>query len=165
MSKIDKGYKTICLDLTNKKFNSIEMQFCISDKETSDFFMKITKDDKEIDLSDCKNELYILKPDGNTTKIDLTQDKEPGLFYCDLKEEAKDIVGKYYCQLKVKDETTTEQIVTPSKFMYEVIDDLIKEVEKEDKVKVWFDEETGDLSISNSSFNEETGDIEIGGDK
>lgn len=136
MSKIDKGYRTICLDLTNKKFNSIEMQFCISDKETSNFFMKITKDDKE-----------------------------PGLFYCDLKKEAKDIVGKYYCQLKVKDETTTEQIVTPSKFMYEVIDDLVKEVEKEDKVKVWFDEETGDLSISNSSFNEETGDIEIGGDK
>ena len=67
--------------------------------------------------------------------------------------------------MKVKDETTTEQIVTPSKFMYEVIDDLIKEVEKEDKVKVWFDEETGDLSISNSSFNEGTGDIEIGGDK
>ena len=151
MSKIDKGYKTICLDLTNKKFNSIEMEFCISDKE--------------IDLSDCKNELYILKPDGNTIKIDLTQEEEPGLFYCDLKKEAKDIVGKYYCQLKVKDETTTEQIVRPSKFMYEVIDDLIKEVEKEDKVKIWFDEETGDLSISNSSFNEETGDIEIGGDE
>ena len=144
MSKIDKGYKTICLDLTNRKFNSMEMEFCISDKETSDFFIKITKDDKEIDL---------------------TQEEEPGLFYCDLKKEAKDIVGKYYCQLKVKDETTTEQIVTPSKFMYEVIDDLIKEVEKEDKVKIWFDEETGDLSISNSSFNEETGDIEIGGDK
>ena len=40
---LDKRYKSIYLDLTQKKTNNLNMVFSISDNQTSDFYINITK--------------------------------------------------------------------------------------------------------------------------
>lgn len=172
MSEIDKEYRTIYLDLIKEKYNSdIDMVFSISDIETSDFFIKITKDNREIDLKDYLVILFVDKPDGTNENMDLVQEEsELGLFYCNLKSKFKNVVGKYIAQVLIKDKNIKEQIVTRSKFNYEVTDDLIKDINidtptDEEKLVIAFDEETGDLSINKSNYNLESGNLQIGGDE
>lgn len=125
MSILDTRYKTIYLDFILNKVNDIDLVFSISDLETSDFFVKVTKNNEEIDLSSFKTVLWILKEDGTTDTKDLVQDeKEPGLFYCNLENKYKNKIGRYRAQILVKDPNTLEQKLTKSIFQYIVTDDI-----------------------------------------
>jgi hypothetical protein len=68
---LDKRYKSIYLDLTQKKTNNLNMVFSISDNQTSDFYINITKNGFKIDLLNYKTVLYIKNPPENTAYIRL----------------------------------------------------------------------------------------------
>ena len=59
MSDLDKKY-TIRLDLINNIQNE-KMRFSLSDNETSDFYIKITKSTGKVDLTDKIVKLYVVK--------------------------------------------------------------------------------------------------------
>lgn len=166
MSVLDKGYRTIYLDLIKETYNfDIDMCFSISDIETSDFFIKITKNGKEIDLSEYNTYLWILKKDNTKEYKKLIQEKdEKGLFYCNLENEFKNVIGDYKAQVLIKDTDGIEQIATRSCFSYRVKDDIINqnyEGDHKEQINIIFDESTGDFKISKSFYNKETNDLEI----
>ena len=67
MSNIDKRYKTVNLDIVEKMHNDINLIFSKSDVNTSDFFIRITKNKGEIDLTSFKVILYVLNPNKKKT--------------------------------------------------------------------------------------------------
>lgn len=151
MSILDKKYKLIKLDLVEKTYNNdLNMYFSISDNETSDFYIQITKNLVEIDLSDFQVTLHVLKPDGKTKKMDLTQNEE-GLFYCNLTVLFKNKLGTYSCQVFIENEEY-ERVATRSKFTYEVGDDLIHQEN---------DIEDSTIEIPIKVYNDETDTEEI----
>lgn len=128
MSNLDKKY-SIHLDLINNIKNE-NMKFSLSDNETSDFYIKITKSMISIDLADKVVSLYVVKPNKNvvhTTVTLYTKCKKANVFYCDLPNNFKNIKGSYYAQIAVEDTITGEKVVTPSKFSYTVESDIISE--------------------------------------
>lgn len=155
MSNIDKRYKTVNLDIVEKMHNDINLIFSKSDVNTSDFFIRITKNKGEIDLTSFKVILYVLNPNKEKLPPKLLQSsrKEKGLFYCNLPYEYKNAAGPYECQILVLDENTNERIVTTEKFLYSVQDDLIdldesEKIETEGTTKLTLvDDETGETSV------------------
>ena len=128
MSNLDKKY-SVNLDLINNIKNE-NMKFSLSDNETSDFYIKITKSMKSIDLTDKVVNLYVVKPNKNViyTTVNLcTESDETNLFYCDLPNNFKNIKGSYYAQIAIEDMITGEKVVIPSKFSYTVESDIISE--------------------------------------
>lgn len=98
---INKQYK-LRLDLKFKCHNS-KMKFDEFDKNTSDFYINLTKDNEVIDIDNAILTLVALKPDG-TTESQFLKVKENKV-YCNLKESMKDVVGEYSCMamLTLKD--------------------------------------------------------------
>lgn len=143
MSILDKKYKLAQLDLIEKTYNQdLNMIFSLSDNETSDFYLKITKNLVNIDLSDFSVVLWIKKPD-NTTISKTVQQDENGLFYCNLENKYKDQKGKYEVQAFIEDAETFERIATLSTFSYEVIDDILnqrKDQESSGQINISYDE-------------------------
>ena len=128
MSNLDKKY-SVNLDLINNIKNE-NMKFSLSDNETSDFYIKITKSMKSIDLTDKVVNLYVVKPNKNViyTTVNLcTENDATNLFYCDLPNNFKNIKGSYYAQIAIEDIITGEKLVIPSKFSYTVESDIISE--------------------------------------
>ena len=128
MSNLDKKY-SIRLDLINNIRNE-NMKFSLSDNETSDFYIEITKSMKKIDLTNKTVSLYVVKPNKNViyTEITLyTEGNKPNVFYCDLPNDFKNIKGTYYAQMLVEDIITGEKVVAPSKFSYIVESDIMSE--------------------------------------
>ena len=128
MSNLDKKY-SVNLDLINNIKNK-NMKFSLSDNETSDFYIEITKSMKKIDLTNKTVRLYVVKPNKNViyTEITLyTEGNEPNVFYCDLPNNFKNVKGSYYAQILIEDIITGEKVVTPSKFSYTVESDIISE--------------------------------------
>ena len=128
MSNLDKKY-SIRLDLINNIRNE-NMKFSLSDNETSDFYIEITKSMKKIDLTNKTVRLYVVKPNKNViyTEITLyTEGNKPNVFYCDLPNNFKNVKGSYYAQILIEDIITGEKVVTPSKFSYTVESDIISE--------------------------------------
>ena len=128
MSNLDKKY-SIRLDLINNIQNE-NMKFSLSDNETSDFYIEITKSMKKIDLTNKTVRLYVVKPNKNViyTEITLyTEDNKANVFYCDLPNNFKNVKGSYYAQILIEDIITGEKVVTPSKFSYTVESDIISE--------------------------------------
>lgn len=147
ISILDTRYQTVYLDFILNKVNDIDLVFSISDLETSDFYVKVTKNNEEIDLKDFQTNLWILKQDGTTDTKDLTQDEnELGLFYCNLENRYKNQVGVYKAQVLVKDPNTLEQKMT-GKFEYTVKKDIPyienPKVETADIPVTIYDDETG----------------------
>ena len=155
MSNIDKRYKTVKLDIIEKMYNDINLTFSKSDVNTSDFFILITKNKAEIDLSSFKTILFVINPNKEKLPPKLLQSSrnQKGLFYCNLPYDYKNIAGPYECQILVIDEKTNERIVTTEKFSYYVNDDLVDlddagEIETEGTVKLTLvDDETGETSV------------------
>ena len=128
MSNLDKKY-SIRLDLINNIQNE-NMKFSLSDNETSDFYIEITKSMKKIDLTNKTVRLYVVKPNKNViyTEITLyTEGNKPNVFYCDLPNNFKNVKGSYCAQILIEDIITGEKVVTPSKFSYTVESDIISE--------------------------------------
>lgn len=129
MSDLDKKY-TICLDLINNIQNE-KMRFSLSDSETSDFYINITKSTKKVDLTYKTVKLYVVKPNKNviyTTVTPYTECNDTNVFYCDLPNDFKNIKGTYYAQMLVEDMITGEKVVAPSKFSYIVESDIMSEM-------------------------------------
>ena len=155
MSNIDKRYKTVKLDIIEKMYNDINLTFSKSDVNTSDFFILITKNKAEIDLSSFKTILFVINPNKEKLppKLLLSSWNQKGLNYSNLPYDYKNIAGPYECQILVIDEKTNERIVTTEKFSYYVNDDLgdlydAGEIETEGTVKLTLvDDETGETSV------------------
>lgn len=129
MSNLDKKY-TIRLDLIDNIRNE-NMRFSLSDNETSDFYIKVTKSTGKVDLTDKIVKLYVVKPNKNVVYITVTpytECNDTNVFYCDLPNDFKNIKGTYYAQILVEDIITEEKVVTPSKFSYIVESDIISEM-------------------------------------
>lgn len=125
---LDKRYKSICLDLTQSKSNSLKLIFSISDNQTSDFYINITKNGFKIDLSKYKTFLYIKNPYGAILEKELTSyNVSTNLYYCNLDDDYKNLVGKYECQIMIQDATTGEKLVLQDTFNYTVEHDIISE--------------------------------------
>ena len=129
MSDLDKKY-TIRLDLIDNIQNE-KMRFSLSDNETSDFYINITKSMKKVDLTYKTVKLYVVKPNKNviyTTVTPYTECNDTNVFYCDLPNDFKNIKGTYYAQMLVEDMITGEKVVAPSKFSYIVESDIMSEM-------------------------------------
>ena len=125
---LDKRYKSIYLDLTQKKTNNLNMVFSISDNQTSDFYINITKNGFKIDLSNYKTILYIKNPNGVILEKELTSyDIPTNLYYCNLDSDYKNIEGKYECQIMIQDTSAGEKVVLQDTFSYNVNKDMISE--------------------------------------
>lgn len=125
---LDKKYKAIYLDLISRKENNLKMEFSLSDNQTSDFYINITKNGFKIDLTEFKITLYIKNPIGTILKKELTNyDRQNNLYYCNLENKYKNIEGKYSCQIIVEDKITAEKVVPLNKFLYEVNKDIMSE--------------------------------------
>lgn len=122
---IDTRYN-IELDLVRKKINP-DMFFNLSDNETSDFYIKITNDNKDIDISNYQVVLYVAKPNKNTKDTILQYDSEKGCIYCNLESDFKNIIGIYVAQIAVKDNSTGEIKFTRGRFKYKVDSDILSE--------------------------------------
>ena len=128
MSNLDKKY-TIHLDLINNIQNKM-MKFSLSDNETSDFYIKITKSLEKVDLTNKTITLYVVKPNKNVMYTIVTlyaEGEKTNVFYCDLPNDFKNIEGPYYAQILVEDKITGEKVVAPSKFSYIVESDIMSE--------------------------------------
>lgn len=125
MSVLDKQY-VIKLDLDRSTHNA-NMEFSISDLETSDFWIEIKKSKKTIDFSNYNVELYISKPNGNITTITVAFDLEKKMHYCDLSNELTNILGDYSVQVIVNNYDEGERLVVPSKFTYTVVNDTLND--------------------------------------
>ena len=125
---LDKKYKAIYLDLISRKENDLKMEFSLSDNQTSDFYINITRNGFKIDLTNIKTTLYIKNPKGDVLKKELTKyDKNNNLYYCNLEDKYKNIEGKYSCQIIIEDKSTTEKVVPLNSFLYEVNKDIMSE--------------------------------------
>lgn len=125
MSVLDKQY-IIKLDLDRSTHNT-NMEFSISDLETSDFWIEIKKSKKAIDFLNYNVELYISKPNGNIMTTTLAFDMEKKMHYCNLSSELKNILGDYSVQVIVNDYDEGERLVVPSKFTYTVVNDTLND--------------------------------------
>lgn len=99
--------------------NNPNMEFNQFDKNTSDFFIKINRSGKGIDLSKALVTLMVIKPNGNVDSQFL-EVAENGV-YANLKPSLKDIPGDYQCRAII---TTKDETVIPDQiFTYTVNED------------------------------------------
>ena len=125
MSALDKQY-VIKLDLNKETYNE-DMEFSISDLETSDFWIDIKKSRKTIDFTDCNIVLYITKPNGNIRTLDAVFDVSNRMHYCNLTTETKNLLGDYEIQVVVNDFNKSERLVVPSRIRYHVVNDILND--------------------------------------
>ena len=113
---MDKKYN-LRLDLQFRCNNST-MKFDEFDKNTSDFFIRVTRGNKLIDISKAIVTLVTIKPDSTTEAQFVTI--ENNNVYCDLKPSMKDIPGKYeaIASITINGETINTDPTNP--IVYEV---------------------------------------------
>ncbi len=127
MSNLDKNYM-LKLDLVEKIKND-EMEFSLSDNDTSVFYITITRNEEKVDLKNAQVTFYVIKPDKRSYKsTDLIYDSSKELFYCNLTNEFKDETGQYVGQIVVYDSSTQEKIIVPSRIYYTVNSDILAEI-------------------------------------
>ena len=142
MSVLDKQY-VIKLDLNKETYNE-DMEFSISDLETSDFWIDIKKSRKTIDFTDYNVVLYITKPNGNIRTVEAVFDMENKMYYCNLTTETKNLLGDYEIQVIVNNFDENERLVVPSRIKYHVVNDILHDTyenieEIEDTLKENYD--------------------------
>lgn len=129
---MDRKYN-LRLDLQFRCNNSV-MKFDEFDKNTSDFFIRVTRGNKLIDISKAIVTLVVIKPD-NTTEAQFVTIENNNV-YCDLKPSMKDIPGKYeaIASITVNGETIntdpTNPIVyevTENKFLRQLNEEVVSE--------------------------------------
>lgn len=165
MSNLDSKY-IINLDLMQDTKNNT-MHFNLSDSETSDFWINITRYGVDIneELLDKTVTLYVIKPNKNVEFGNISYDSTEKMYYCNLSSEFKNIKGNYTAQVVIYDSSTKERKVTRSKFKYYVEDDILSDasgtVKPEEQENILDDiisrlaalEEGGGGSISTSASN------------
>ena len=122
---MDRKYN-LKLDLQFRCNNSI-MFFRESDKNTSDFFMQITRGGNLIDIENATVILAVIKPN-NVVQSQVLEIKN-GKIYANLNNNMKDLVGVYKAQalLILNDERISTDVIK-----YEVLeDDILNQLDNE----------------------------------
>lgn len=115
---MDRKYN-LRLDLQFRCNNS-PIKFDEFDKNTSDFFIRITKGNKLIDISKAIVTLAVIKPD-KTADAQFVEIRDNNV-YCDLKSSMKDIPGKYEAIASI---VMNNEIVITDTITYEVAENKI----------------------------------------
>ena len=128
MSNLNTKY-VVNLDLNAYIENEV-LEFSLSDNNTSDFYINLSKNESDINKEASKNivTLYVVKPNGNFRYLDLVYDKDKRMYYCNLGEELKNVTGKYVAQVVILDSSTGERKATTSKFKYHVSSDILSDM-------------------------------------
>ena len=140
MSNLDKKY-SLRLDLKFNYTNS-KMKFDEFDKNTSDFFIRITRDKELIDISEAIVTLVAIKPDGSVDSQFVTINENN--FYCDLKPSMKDLPGKYEAIASISFDGETVNTNPENPIVYEVTENkflrqLSTEVVEEERFTILTD--------------------------
>ena len=115
---MDRKYN-LKLDLQFRCNNST-MKFDEFDKNTSDFFIRVTRGNKLIDISKAIVTLAVIKPD-KTADAQFVEIRDNNV-YCDLKSSMKDIPGKYEAIASI---VMNNEIVITDTITYEVAENKI----------------------------------------
>lgn len=130
-------YNKTKLDLQYNKKND-NLEFYVSDTDTSDFYIKITRVNMPINLEEVIVVLCVVDPKHQfrSQLINVNTDKE-GMIYCNLDKSMKSVVGDYQAKIMLIYED--EKIVTDN-FTYTIKNDsfvaLNREVVADDRFTV-----------------------------
>ena len=121
-------YDKTRLDLQYKNKNET-LEFYISDTETSDFYIKLTRANMPIKLNNVIIVLCVVDPlhQFRSQLINVTSDKE-GIIYCKLDKSMKSVIGDYQAKLMLVYED--EKIVTDN-FTYTIKNDSFVALNRE----------------------------------
>ena len=126
MSDLDKKYP-LRLD-TRINFKNLIPHFYISDNQTNDFYIKLTNDNKPVEVEDIIVVIAVINPNGNINSSFLDTKTEKGLIYCNLPNELKNVVGVYKARIMC---ISGEERIVSNTFEYKVDTDefqLIDEI-------------------------------------
>ena len=160
MSNLDKKY-SLRLDLKFNYTNSI-MKFDEFDINTSDFFIRITRDKELIDISEAIVTLVAIKPDGSVDSQFVTINENN--FYCDLKPSMKDLPGKYEALASISLNGETVNTNPENPLVYEVTENkflrqLNTEVVAEERFSILTDMINRLSSIENSELSRQEAEL------
>lgn len=132
MSDLDKKYP-LRLD-TRINFKNLIPHFYISDNQTNDFYIKLTNDNKPVEVEDIIVVIAVINPNGNINSSFLDTKTEKGLIYCNLPNELKNVVGAYKARIMC---ISGEERIVSNTFEYKVdtdefqlIDDITEDSEE-----------------------------------
>lgn len=116
MSNLDKRY-TLKLDTKSTFFNPTP-QFSLSDNETSDMLIRVTNNNKLIDMKGIIVVMVAIDPNGimHSDFVEL-QRAEEGLLYCNLNQSLKNVDGTWKARLMC---IYREERIVTSTFSYKV---------------------------------------------
>ena len=140
MSNLDRIYN-LNLDLVYKVQND-EMEFSLSDENTSVFYVTFTRNRKEVlNLRGKSVVFYMVKPNGNVVYTNLQYDLDQERFYCDLTTGFKNLLGNYIGQIVVYDSETEERVVIPTHISFTVVSDILQtsimgDVDEEEQMSI-----------------------------
>lgn len=126
MGNLDKKY-IIRLDTKNTFFNPT-LNFSMSDTKTSDFYIRVTDEDKIINIDNIIPVITLIDPNGKLHSDFMTV--ENGLLYYDLKQSDKNIAGKWIGRVLLLD--GKERIVLKGTFSYLIDNDEFMHLNKEE---------------------------------
>lgn len=135
---MNKNYN-LKLDLKFKRHNS-KMKFDEFDKNTSDFYIHLTKDNKSIEIDNAILTLVAIKPD-KSIETQFAEIKDNSI-YCNLKDSMKDVVGEYECKAML---TLKDKVIVVDQSIFYTVDEnkllraLNKEVENVERFTILTD--------------------------
>ena len=168
------------VDVKTSKVSNGGFSFYITDKNTSNFFIRLVMSmstnaliSNYVTLEKASNyrlELFIIKPDNRLLQIDAElMDEQNALFQFNLTEDCKDMLGKYTCEFWVHSTVNDEdEVITTDSFTYTVkpsiannLDDVIEKdtdyplvTELANQLEELIDD-TQDLQTATSILNED----------
>ena len=139
MSNANRDYLIVCEVKNSKITIARQLNFYITDKNTSNIFVrlvnKIDNDDGLSSYVDIENStaynvtLRIVKPNNETMSVETTQLEPEALYQVDLGDDCKNIAGTYKCELLI---TTTVngrvELNTSDPFTYLVKNSILSKV-------------------------------------
>lgn len=125
MSDLDKKYP-LRLD-TRIKFKNLIPHFYISDNQTNDFYIKLTNDNKPVEVEDIIVVIAVINPNGNINSSFLDTKTEKGLIYCNLPNELKNVVGVYKARIMC---ISGEERIVSNTFEYKVDTDEFQVIDE-----------------------------------
>ena len=144
MSDLDKKYP-LRLD-TRINFKNLIPHFYISDNQTNDFYIKLTNDNKPVEVEDIIVVIAVINPNGNINSSILDTKTEKGLIYCNLPNELKNVVGVYKARIMC---ISGEERIVSNTFEYKVDTDefqLIDEITEDSEEMLVLSEMLSKLS-------------------
>ena len=125
MSDLDKKYP-LRLD-TRINFKNLIPHFYISDNQTNDFYIKLTNDNKPVEVEDIIVVIAVINPNGNINSSFLDTKTEKGLIYCNLPNELKNVVGVYKARIMC---ISGEERIVSNTFEYKVDTDEFQVIDE-----------------------------------